>query len=294
MDSMGGGAIRGGLLVVGLLLSACSGSVLVRDDDPAFSDAQERLARTARAVDALAPPPAERVLFLQAEGFYRYRFTPPPRSTGSYAAEAAASITDFPAFQALAGAMDLADLRTRAPDSAVQLWETLLQRYPQSSLRPLTLYRLGWAYRSVGASGLPRKSPDEAFDLLIREQPGSVLAGSAREAKTVEWKSKGVAAERSLVPGLGQMYLGETRSGWTRLGIAALSAAAFAVPAYEAAYGKGGLTWRSDWPLLTMGLAGLVVLSFDYTTSYQDAMAGVLRWNERAELSFEREHPAAP
>lgn len=286
--------IRRALLVLATLLAGCSGSVLIHDDDQAFTLAQERLVRTAHAVDALAPPPAERALFLQAEGFYRYRFTPPPRSTRSYAAEAAASITDFPAFQALAGSLDLADLRVRAPDSAAQLWETLLLRYPQTSLRPLALYRLGWAYRSVGVSGLPRHLPDEAMDVLIREQPASALAGFARDAKAIPWRSKDTAATRSLIPGLGQMYVGEMRSGWIRLGIAVLSVAAIAVPVYTAAYSDKALSWSSGGGLLALGGLGLVVLSFDYTSSYEDAMAGVQRWNERAELGFDQAHPAAP
>src|SRR6266581_3372486 len=65
----------------------------------------------------------------------------------------------------------------RAVDGAVQIWETLLERYPRSPLRPLTLYRLGWAYHSVAASGFPRDSGDQAFDELARSgAPPSVAA----------------------------------------------------------------------------------------------------------------------
>jgi hypothetical protein len=276
------------------LLSGCSGSLLIRPDDSTFPKAQQHLASTIQTVAQLGAAPAERALFLQAESFYRYRFDAPPRSLGSYAAEAAAAITDFPAFQSLAGSLDLLDLRYRAPDSAVQLWETLLEKYPQTPLRSLTLYRLGWAYRSAGASGLPRQSPDDAFDQLIREQPATALAGLARDAKSVSWKSKSTAAVRSLIPGLGQMYLGESRSGWTRLGIAAAALAVVVASGYAATRRSDGQFGRSNLPLVVTGVAGLVVLSFDYTSSYEDAMAGVVRWNERAESDFELSHPSSP
>ena len=108
----------------------------------------------------------------------------------SFFAEASASITDFPAFQSLAGSLNLLDLRVRASDSAIQIWEAFLKRYPQSSLRPLTLYRLGWTYRNAAATGLPRETPNQAFDELIKEQPTSSLAELAKEAKDIPWKSK--------------------------------------------------------------------------------------------------------
>jgi hypothetical protein len=46
--------------------------------------------------------------------------------------------------------------------------------------------------------------------------------------------------------------------------------------------------------LLAASIGGLAVLSFDYTTSYQDAMRGVIEWNERAQAAFEDAHPDAP
>lgn len=275
-------------------LSACSTSALIQKNDPAFSEAQQRLERTAKMVDELKSPSPERTLFLQAESFYRYRYEPPPRGAASYIAEGAAAITDFPGFQSLAGSFDLFDLRYRAPDSAVQLWESLLTHYPQTTLKPFTLYRLGWAYRSVGAKGLPRQSPDTAFDELIKDQPASTLAALAQEAKTVPWKSKKTATARSLTPGLGQMYVGETRNGLIRLGVAIAALVAVVVPIYTAAHGGDELTWNHDWPLLATGVGGLIVLSFDYTSSYEDVMRGVVQWNERAEADFNRTHPMAP
>src|SRR5690349_3415125 len=119
--------------------AGCSGSMLIGNQDPTFARAQARLERTASAMDEARPSAGERALFVQAESFYRYRFDPPPRGAAATLAAAAAAVTDFPAFQSLAGSLDLLDLRLRAPDAAVQLWETLLARYPQSSLRPLTL-----------------------------------------------------------------------------------------------------------------------------------------------------------
>ncbi len=277
------------LIALAACLSACSSaSVLIRQDDPTFSKAQEQLQRTAVMVDALAPAPAERGLFLQAESFYQYRFARPPRSTASVLAEVAAATTDFPGFQALAGSLDLVDLRYRAPDSAVQLWETLLDLYPQTSLRPVTLYRLGWAYRNTGVQGLPRSS-SEAFDQLISEQPGSLLAGFAAQARTVAWKSKQTASLRSLIPGVGQFYVGKTRSGLIRLGVAAAALIAVAAPLVVAAH--------DDEPSelgIAAGVVGLIVLSFDYTSSYQDALRGAVRFNERAEADFNQTHPAAP
>jgi hypothetical protein len=279
---------------IAVFLSACSTSALIQKNDPAFSEAQQRLVRTAKIVDELKAPSAERTLFLQAESFYRYRYEPPSRGAESYFAEAAAAITDFPGFQSLAGSFDLLDLRYRAPDSAVQLWESLLTHYPQTSLKPFALYRLGWAYRSAGAKGLPRQSPDLAFDELIKNQPASTLATLAQEAKTVPWKSKETATARSLIPGLGQMYVGETHSGLIRLGVAIAALAAIMVPIYTAAHRGDALTWNNDWPLLATGLGGLIVLSFDYTSSYEDAMHGVVKWNESAEAEFNRTHPMAP
>lgn len=277
------------MLICGLLNACSTNSVLIRQDDQTFSKAQQRLQRTEKTVDELKPEPSERSLFMQAEGFYQYRFLPPGRNTEKYFAEAAAAITDFPGFQSLAGSLDLEDLRFRAPDSAVQIWETLLELHPETKLRPLTLYRLGWAYRSVGAKGLPRSSPDEAFDELIKDQPNSSMAAYAKEAKKIPWKSKETAGFRSLVPGFGQMYLGDTRNGLARFGIAVAALMAVVAPVYAAAHGGHNSALG-----VAAGVGGLIVLSFDFTSSYEDAMRGVVRWNERAESEFNLANPSAP
>jgi hypothetical protein len=276
------------------LLPACGSSVLVEANDATFDRAQQRLQNTTAVVEALAPSREERALFLQGESLYQYRYAPRPRGGLRYVAEAAAAVTDFPALQAFAGSVDLVDLRLRAADSAVQLWETLILRHPHSALRPLTLYRLGWAYRTSGVTGLPRESGDEAFDALAAEAPGTPLAALAREAKAVPFKKKSTAAGLSLVPGLGQLYVGEKLSGATRLAVALAALAAIAIPVYVAFEHRADLTWRHDWPLLATSVGGLVVLSIDYTSSYQDAMRGVVLWNERAEAAFQDGHPGAP
>jgi hypothetical protein len=279
------------LIFLGFACTGCAGpSLLVSSDDSVFIESQTRLARTTKWVDDATAPTKERTLFLQAENFYRYRFEPPIRGGRSFLAEAAAAATDFPAFQSLAGTFDLFDLRVRMSDAAVQLWETFLIQFPKSTLRPLALYRLGWAYQSIGVSGFPREEPSDAFDELIRTEPQSALAGFAVQAMATEWKSKGSAATRSLLPGLGQIYVGETRSGIVRMVVAAAAAAAFAVPTYLAFHGHGDVSF----PLVVLGLAGLIVLSYDYTSSYEDAQRGVVQWNERAESSFNLSHQGAP
>jgi hypothetical protein len=268
--------------------------VAIRPDDVDFSYARRRLANTRAVVTAAKADDDEQTRFLQAEGLYRYRFDFRQRSFGTHAAQAAAVATEFPVLQAFAGSLDLMELRLRTYDGAVQLWETLLADRPETVLRPLTLYRLGWAYHSAGVSGLPRKSGNEAFDLLITEQPGSRLAVLAREAKTVPWKSKDRATRFSLLPGLGQMYVGERLSGSVRLAVAVAAMAMVMVPAVVGYQRRDQLTWGRDWRLLATGIGGFIILSIDYTTAYQDAIRGVVQFNERAEREFENRYPDSP
>jgi hypothetical protein len=277
-----------------VLLAGCGGSVLVRPDDRVFQGAQQRLAATVERLDRERPEPEERALFLQAEALYRYRFEAPRRGAAAYLAQGAAAVVDFPALQSLAGSLDLVDLRLRMSDGSVQLWETLLERYPRSRLRPLTLYRLGWAYRSTGVTGLPRESGDEAFLALTREAPGTPLALLAADARTTPWKSKSTATGLSLIPGLGQFYVGERWNGSVRLAIALASVAMIAAPIIVAYDRRQDLSWHRDWPLLAVGVGGLAVLSIDYTAAYQDAMRGVVEYNERVEDQFQARHPEAP
>jgi hypothetical protein len=268
--------------------------VLIHRDDLTFQQAQNRLLKTTNAPEVKAAPEPERTLFLQAESLYRYRFTPTPRSVSSQLAQTAAVVAELPALQAYAGSLDLMELRTRASDGAVQLWETLLAQYPCTTLRPLTLYRLGWAYRSTGVSGLPRDSGDEAFADLLRSHSTSPLAPLAREAMRVPWKSRDTATTWSLVPGLGQMYVGDYGSGLAYLGVALAAVAMIVVPAAIAFHRRSDLEWRGDWPLLAIAGGGVIVLTIDYTLAYQDVLRSVVLYNEKAEPRFESQHPNAP
>jgi len=62
-------------------------------------------------------------------------------------------------------------------------------------------------------------------------------------------------------------------------------------PTVVALQRRDELRWSTDWPLLASGLGGLIVLSIDYTSAYQDALRGVVDWNEHQEAVFEASHP---
>jgi hypothetical protein len=287
---------RGFAFLCGLLavaLAGCSGTRLSLKDDPVFQQGQARLAKTLLQVDVKARSKEENALFGQAEAFYDYRFSFPSRTGLGQLAQIAAVITDFPALQSLAGSMDLLDRRLGAYDSAAQLWEGFLDAYPQSPLRPLALYRLGWAYRSVGAQGL-KGSSDEAFAQLKKDFGDPELAALAAESQAVPYKTKGTATLLSLIPGAGQVYVHETSNGLTRFGIALAGLAVFLVPTIQAYQRREDLHWPEDWPLALAATGGLVVLSVDYTLAYQDAMRGVVSFNEAKEDEFLKEHPEAP
>lgn len=284
------------VLVLGVwgAAAACSTSIAIRKDDPAFSRAQDRLGRTKVVVSQTNAAEDEQLRFIQAEGFYRYRFAFPRRSLGTHLAQAAAVALELPALQALAGSLDVMELRLRSYDGAVQLWEALLIDHPRTTLRPLTLYRLGWAYRSAAVAGLPRESGDQALDQLIREYPESEFSILANAAKVVPWKSKDTATGLTIIPGLGQMYVGEHLNGSVRLAVALAAAVMIVVPFIVGYQRRDDLAWKRDWPLLGTAIGGFVILSVDYTTAYQDAMRGVVQFNERAEQEFEDHHPNAP
>jgi hypothetical protein len=280
-------------VALALALGGCGQSVLIHNSDPGYRRAIEHLQRTRQLVTESLATDEDQAIFLQAEGFFRYRFASPGRSFGSYLAQATASIIDLPVLDSLAGSLDLYSLRIRTNDGAVQLWETLLARNPSTPLRPLTLYRLGWAYRKAIASGFPGSS-ERAFDGLITKDPGSPLAAIAAQAKQVPWKSQSSATAWSIVPGLGQIYVGESASGAIRLSIAVAAATAVLVPSILALQRGSELSWRHDWPLLLIGVAGASVLAIDYSSSYQDAQRAVVDFNERREAEFEDSHPTAP
>lgn len=280
-------------LAAAALACSCGGSSLIRGDDLAYRRSLEHFKRTRELVTASLAPEDDQAMFLQAEGLFRYRFAPPGRSFGSYLAQTVASAADLPVLDSLAGALDLYSLRLKTYDGAVQLWETLLARNPSSSLRPLALYRLGWAYRNSIASGLPRGS-DEVFDDLLARDPGSPLAPIATLARRAPWKSLGRATAWSAMPGLGQIYAGEIRNGAVRLAIAVIASGMVIVPTIVAYQRRNDLSWSHDWPLLVTGIVGAIVVTTDYSSSYQDALRAVLEYNERSERAFEDAHPAAP
>jgi hypothetical protein len=282
------------LVALPAALSACTSSVLIRPDDQTFARAERHLVATAAYVQGAKPPPEEAALVLQAEGLYRYRFDPPARGFQNYATEFAASAIEIPALQSVSGALDIFDLRLRMSDGAVQLWETYLARYPKSSLRPLVLYRLGWAYHSTGAAGLPRQSGQEAFAQLRRDYPDSPFSALAAETQGLDWKSKDAATGWSVIPGLGQMYVGSYGPGSIHLLVAAAAVTMMVAPLAVAYERRHDLTWEGDWPLLAIGVGGLLVLSLDYTVAYQDAIRRVVEWNDRIESAFEDQHPGAP
>ena len=280
-------------LVLAALACGCGGSALIRGDDVAYRRSLEHFKRTRQMVAASLAPDDDQAMFLQAEGLFRYRFAPPGKSFGSYLAQAAASATDLPVLDSLAGALDLYSLRLRTYDGAVQLWETLLARDPATPLGPLARYRLGWAYRNSIASGLPRDS-DQAFDALVASDPGSPLAPLAAAARRAPWKSMDRATAWSIVPGLGQIYAGEIKNGSVRLAIAVVAAGMVVVPGIVAFERRDDLSWHRDWPLLVTSIAGAIIVTTDYSSSYQDALRAVLEYNERSEAAFEDAHPDAP
>lgn len=290
------GAARRRLAViaaVSLAPTGCGHSVLIRNDDLAYRHALERFQRTRQLITASLAPDDDQAMFLQAEGLFRYRFAPPGRGFASYVAQTAASAIDLPVLDSLAGALDLYSLRLKTYDGAIQLWETLLARNPATPLRPLALYRLGWAYRSSLASGLPGSS-ELAFDEILAKHAQSPLAPLAQDARHVAWKSPATATAWSLIPGLGQIYAGELRNGAVRLALALAATGMIVVPSVLAYERRNDLTWAHDWPLVVTGVAGAIILTTDYSSSYQDALRATLEYNERREAEFEERHPDAP
>src|SRR5580704_4784690 len=184
-------AIGRSVLVVAALTASCGHSVLISHDDATYRRAIERYQRARQLIAASLAPDDEQVMFMQAESLFRYRFAPPPRSVGSYLAEVAASVIDLPTLEALAGSLDLYSLRLKSYDGSVQLWESLLELAPATTLRPLVLYRLGWAYRNATAAGLPRTS-EKAFDEL-EHITSSPLAALVHDARRVPSKSPSAA-----------------------------------------------------------------------------------------------------
>lgn len=271
---------------------ACTPSALLRPDDASFHTAHRELTRSVEATQPAAsaePPAPDTVLWLQAESFYRYRFDlDTPRSTGSYVAQLAAAATDFAPLLVAASEEGMMDLRLHAYDGAAQLYEELLARYPDSRYRPLALYRLGWAYRSTLTEGFPRDSA-RALEQLQREYPDAPVAVLVPQLQDVPWKSQNTASVLSLIPGAGQMYVGETANGLARLGLSLGFAALAVVPLVSLAQER-----HLRWVPIILSTAGFAGLQVSYTAAYQDAQRAVLQFNERQEAAFAASHPEAP
>ena len=271
-----------------LLAVACARSPLIRPDDAEFRDAQQRLAATQEQARRDASSPAESALFLQAESFYRYRWSISSLHDGrSYALQTVAAALDFGPFSALASTNGVGDLRLQAYDGAAQLYEAHLAAYPHGGLAPLSLWRLGWAYRAGQSEGFPRNTDDVFAELIKRNDP--LLSPLAAEARATPWRSQDTAVALSILPGLGQIYAGETLNGIVRMVLAAGFATLFAVPLIQAV-NQDSLGWkRIAWS--TAGFIGLQVI---YTTSFQDAQRAALDFDEREEAAFMAAHPQAP
>lgn len=258
----------------------------LRPSDPIFAAAERNLRESASLVTTPRKVEPDEALFLQAESFYFYRFElVRSRSAGAYFAQAAAASTDFVPLNLLATSQGTFELRLRAYDGAAQLYQTIVDRYPVSRLRPLSLYRLGWACRSTTGEGFAC-SPEDSFAKLDREYPGSPEATLAREAVRVPYKSLEKATLWSILPGAGQIYCGETLNGVVRLSVAAGFGALALVPIVTMVQER-----KFGWLPTALSLVGIVGLQVTYTTSYQDAERAVLEYNERQEAGFAARHP---
>ena len=121
-------AVRSSLLL--LVLAGCGASMVIPRDDATYRRAIAHYQRTRQLVAASLAPDEDQAMFLQAEALFRYRFESGRRSTGAVFAELAASATDLPMLESVAGSLDLYALRLQVSDGAIQLWETLLDRSP--------------------------------------------------------------------------------------------------------------------------------------------------------------------
>lgn len=276
----------GGLLLA--MVAACAPSPLLRPDDAVHARALARYQHLASAtcVDA-APVGPDGALFLQALALDEYRFDERPRSGRSYAAQALAAASDLAPLAALAAQNGLGDLRLLASSGAAQLYEHLLARHPQSPLAPLALFRLGFARWNDVVGGFPRESPEvfAALGRLREPQPARALAA---DASALQPLSPDAALAWSILPGAGQIYVGETGSGVLRLGVAAGFAAMTVLPVVLMARHD-----ELDWRGVTLALVGLVGLQVTYTVSYQDAQRSAVERNERAEETFFAAHAPA-
>ncbi len=267
----------------------CATTAPLRTDDPVFAAAEGHLRESDARLGGTGAPSPDEVLFLQGESLFFYRFAlARSRGTRSYAAQAAAAFADFAPLTVLSASQGLLDLRLHAYDGAAQLYTTLASAYPRSARRPAALYRLGWACRSTSEDAFPC-SPRGAMDALQREYPDSPLAPLARDALRVPMKSLDRATTWSILPGAGQIYVGEVLNGTVRLSVGAAFGALALVPIVAMIRAR-----RFGWFPSALSAVGGIGLQVTYTTAYQDAQRAVLEYNERQEAAFEAAHPDAP
>ncbi len=283
------GSFLGWIVAAGLLACGCAPSVLIPRRDADFTRSTSRLARSDAAVLGLAQAPTpDRALFLQAESFDLYRFTLRRSADLTLAAQILAATTDFSPLNYLAAGLEVDDLRLQAYNAAAQLYEALLERYPDSPLAPLALYRLGWVYRNVDLPGFPTGA-EGAVRRLRECYPDSPLVPWALAAAKVPYRTQSGATAWSILPGAGQIYVGQWASGAVRLSVAAGFSALALAP-----IGSMLVRRRLDWVGVILSTLGVVGLQVTYTTAYQDAERGALEFNEARERDFDRAHPDAP
>ena len=282
-------------LVLLPVLSGCAPSVLLKQEDPIFDYASERLQKDLGRVAAapfdsspIVNVPADKALFIQAESFYWYRFSLPQPSARALATKALAAATDFAPMSVWAASTEMNQLRMQSYNGATQLYEHLVERYPNSDLKPFALYRLGWAYRNVGIEGFSRNGND-ALEELVAEYPSSPFAPFAKQVMQIPFKTQEKAAAWSLIPGAGQMYVGECKLGVIHLSIATTFAAMAAIPPIVMVQ-KQNLSWVG----LGISAVGVIGLQVTYTIAYEDAQHRAITFNERQEREFENRHPEAP
>jgi len=270
-----------------LALCGCAPSALIKPRDAVFAESSKRFLKSAQGLGIKAATP-DGALFMQAEAFYHYRFSLQTQDARSMAAEIAVATTDFAPLGYWAASLEMGDFRMQAYDGAIQLYEALLSRFPDTTLRPLVLYRLGWAYRNISMDGFPER-PDQPFKDLVKNYPGTPLADLAGAAQGIPYKTQNLATDWSLLPGAGQMYLGHWGDGTVRLSLAAGFAAAALLPPALMFRDR-----RFDWLETLLSLAGVIGLEVTYTTAYQDAKRQAVEFNETREQDFDLAHPSAP
>jgi hypothetical protein len=261
-----------------LVAIGCVPAPLLRADDPGLREGASLLARSCPAESERA---ADRLRFLQAEAVYRARPTlEAPRGAWSYGLEVMAASTGLGPLSAAASQGGPLGLRLDGYNEAALLYEAFLADFPDSSLRSLALWRLGWAYRNTTASGLPRDS-DAALRALAAEYPHAPEAAWVSEAQHAPWKSQRTLTWLALIPGLGQFYVGEPLNGSVRLAIGAGFGALALLPTLYL------LRHDFRWGPALLATVGVIGFEVSVSSSFEAARRSALEFNEAEEARFE-------